>query len=512
MRTANDWIRSLCLVCAGLVVVQATILPFAALGSLLSSLATALEVSLAAIGCFVAASDDSGENRSLWYLLALAFSLSTVGQLLSTYDIVNTGTHVQATALDADFLFFGYGIPVLLAICSGTATGHLRVLRWLDGMQAILAATLVYLQIFAALPYLGSRSPISARELMYLYNAENVILVGAVALRLFSTPTTSKSRFLRPLALYLVVYALTAAILGYLELNRQMPDGVQDAAWGVPYVILLGVLGSRSRLGEVIDELTTPRSFFELLVDNFSPALFTIVVVFLGVRVSQSHRWFGSTCITIVVVLYGVRAAFLQSKYVESQYEVTKATAALLEANDRLLELSMRDGLTGVHNRRAFDSALQQEWSRSSRARQALSVLMIDVDCFKALNDLYGHLEGDRCLREVAREIETRLKRPGDLIARYGGEEFAVILPGARQEGALAMAEQLRVCVSELGLRNENSAVRGVVTVSVGVCTGFPHTSSSAEECLKRADLALYRAKCNGRDQSELWSPEVSSA
>jgi len=434
-----------------------------------------------------------------------------IGQLLSTYDTAVIGTHVQATALDADFLFFIYGIPILLAICSGTATGHLRVLGWLDGMQAIVAATLVYLQIFAALPYLGSRTPISARDLMYLYDAENVILVGAVALRLFSTPTSSKSRFYRLLALYLVSYALTAAILGYLELNRQMPDGVQDAAWGVPYVILLGSLGLRSRLSEVIDELTTPQSFFELLVDNFSPALFTIVVVFLGVRVSRSHSWFGSTCITVVVV-YGVRAAFLQSKYFESQHKVTKATAALLEANNRLLELSMRDGLTGVHNRRAFDSALQQEWSRSSRTRQALSVLMIDVDCFKALNDLYGHQEGDRCLREVAREIETRLKRPGDLIARYGGEEFAVILPGARQEGALAMAEQLRACVSELGLRNENSVVRGVVTVSVGVCTGFPHTSSSAEECLKRADHALYRAKCNGRDQSELWSPEVSSA
>jgi diguanylate cyclase (GGDEF)-like protein len=489
---------------AVIVVIQAILLTLNPQATVLSSLLTAVAALSAATGCLLAAFDDSVENRNVWLLLALAFLLSMAGQISSTYDETVVRTHTQTTALNSDFLFFSYGIPILLAICSGGRNGSLRTLGWLDGAQAILAAALVYLQIFSALPSFGSRIPISAKELMYLYDAENLVLAGAVTLRLLSSSRGDKKRFYQVLAVYLWVYASVAVLLGYLELERNLRDGIQDALWGVPYLALLGFLAFGKPFRHASNTAPDSQSLFGLLIDNLSPIFFTLAIVSLGVRVAPVHSWFGSTCIITAVAIYGVRAALLQGKYVRSQEELTKTALALLDANERLTDLTLRDGLTGIHNRRRFDEALQQEWNRSMRTRQDLSLLMIDIDCFKALNDLYGHQAGDQCLRGVAQKIQSRLNRPDDLVARYGGEEFAIILPGANKEGALFKAEEIRHCIAALKLPNENSVVGSIVTVSIGICADFPYTTATAEEFLKRADQALYIAKSNGRNQSHV--------
>src|SRR5262249_52379441 len=152
--------------------------------------------------------------------------------------------------------------------------------------------------------------------------------------------------------------------------------------------------------------------------------------------------------------------------------------------------MSIRDSLTGIFNRRHFDESLLQEWNRSRRIRQTLSLLMIDVDCFKALNDRYGHQTGDECLRTIASEIASHLKRPDDLVARYGGEEFAVILPGANRQGALSVAEDIRRAIERLHFSNEDSLVGRVVTVSVGISTEESFIDADARALLKRADIA----------------------
>jgi diguanylate cyclase (GGDEF)-like protein len=424
------------------------------------------------------------------------------GQLSSTYDEVTLRTHTQTTAINADFLFFIYGIPVLLVICSGSSVGALRPLVWLDIAQAMLASALAYLQIFSALPTFGARIPITSKELMYLYDGENLLLAGAVTLRLLSSRRGEEKRFYEVLAGYLWVYAVTAVMLGYFELVRHVPEGIQDALWGVPYLALLGFLVSRVRLSPALSEASQSEPIFALLLSNLSPVFFTLAIVVMGVRVSPSHSWFGCTCIILAVTLYGIRAALLQSKYVRSQEDLTKAASALLLANERFRELSLRDGLTGIPNRRRFDEALQQEWKRSTRTRQDLSLLMIDIDCFKALNDFYGHQTGDHCLRVVAQNIQAGLNRTEHLVARYGGEEFAIILPGANKEGALFKAEEIRHSISQLNFPNMRSEVGRVVTVSIGICAGPSDASSSPEEFLKRADQALYFAKSNGRNQA----------
>ena len=488
------------------VVGQAILLVVDPQATTLSNLLTASAVLFAATGCFASALDDAAENRSCWLLLATAFLLSAAGQISSTYDEAILRTHTQTTALNSDLLFFMYGIPVLLAICSGGREGSLRILELLDGTQAILAAALVYPLIFSALPSLGDRTPVSARDLMYLYDIENMVLAAAVTLRLLCSPRGQRRRFYQSLTLYLWVYAFIAALLGYVELERNLPDGVQDALWGVPYLALLGFLAFRKPDQDLLNTRPDRQSILELLIDNLSPGFFTLAIVLMGIRVAPAHKWFGTTCIVAAVAIYGFRAALLQGKYVSSQEELTRTTLALLSANERLTDLSSQDGLTGIHNRRRFDEALQHEWDRSMGSERELSLLMIDIDCFKELNDLYGHQVGDQCLRGVAQELQSLLDRPNDLLARYGGEEFAIILPGASREGALLKAEEIRHAVAELRIPNLHSLVENIVTVSVGLCTGFSYTTATAEEFLKRADQALYVAKANGRNQSHVLS------
>jgi diguanylate cyclase (GGDEF)-like protein len=179
----------------------------------------------------------------------------------------------------------------------------------------------------------------------------------------------------------------------------------------------------------------------------------------------------------------------------------------LKEANERLSELSVRDGLTGLYNRRHFDAALDTELRRAARNSKPMSLLMIDIDSFKALNDSYGHQRGDDCLRRVARLLEAQPRRGYDVVARYGGEEFVLLLPDADHHVAHSMAESIRQGVYELGIENLGSAVADVVTISIGVCCQNPYFGEDAEKFIREADLALYAAKRLGRNRVEMATP-----
>lgn len=176
----------------------------------------------------------------------------------------------------------------------------------------------------------------------------------------------------------------------------------------------------------------------------------------------------------------------------------------------RLEALARTDGLTGVANRRAFDEALDLEWRRALREVGSLSLLVIDVDHFKAFNDANGHQAGDDCLRTVAGTIALHAKRAGDLAARYGGEEFAIILPQTEYTEALAAGARVRSAIKALGIAHP---LKGVLTVSVGVATAMATsggTIAMPQGLLQAADLALYKAKAGGRNRVEgslLFSP-----
>jgi diguanylate cyclase (GGDEF)-like protein/PAS domain S-box-containing protein len=179
------------------------------------------------------------------------------------------------------------------------------------------------------------------------------------------------------------------------------------------------------------------------------------------------------------------------------------AEQQLKSAFQTVERLAMIDGLTGLANRRALDQTLSREWLSARRDRSSLSVLLIDVDHFKAFNDRYGHLAGDECLRRVATEIQAVFRRPLDLLARYGGEEFVAILPNTSRENAGLIAEVVRGVIEECCIPHEDSP-HGVVTVSLGCATTIPSLDTTSSCLLKAADAALYQAKSNGRNRKEV--------
>jgi len=167
--------------------------------------------------------------------------------------------------------------------------------------------------------------------------------------------------------------------------------------------------------------------------------------------------------------------------------------------SDLLRNLVFLDGLTGVFNRRYFDQQLDVEWARASRAGTPLSLIMLDVDHFKAFNDHYGHQAGDDCLREIAATLKSCLKRPGDLVARYGGEEFACILPETPFDDAMALAQDMEGRVRALQIAHAVSKVAAFVTVSLGVGTRTLYSAADALNLIRLADAQLYKAKETGR-------------
>lgn len=163
--------------------------------------------------------------------------------------------------------------------------------------------------------------------------------------------------------------------------------------------------------------------------------------------------------------------------------------------------LASMDGLTQIPNRRRFDEHLEQQWKQMAREKNYLSIVLCDIDYFKAYNDTLGHLAGDDCLKQVAQALNNTIKRPTDLLARYGGEEFAAVLPNTDEIGALQVAERMQQAIAQQQFRHPASDISDRITISVGVASAVPLPGQSPLTLLDEADRRLYLAKQNGRDQ-----------
>lgn len=206
--------------------------------------------------------------------------------------------------------------------------------------------------------------------------------------------------------------------------------------------------------------------------------------------------------ITLTAIMLGVLALEAFFIFRPAVRRIKHDMGRLQKATSQLWRLSQHDGLTGVPNRRSFDERLSEEWGRAVRKQQPLALIMLDIDHFKLFNDRHGHLAGDEALRRVALAAQEQLKRPGDFLARYGGEEFCVVLPDTGVEGALLLAERIRLSVEALGIKRRTFPAEGRVTVSLGVAAERPSNSESPEYLLAAADQALYAAKLAGRNQA----------
>jgi diguanylate cyclase (GGDEF)-like protein len=204
-----------------------------------------------------------------------------------------------------------------------------------------------------------------------------------------------------------------------------------------------------------------------------------------------------------------LRISRLQRRLETRNDELAASNALLVEisrqleaANRELERLSTTDPLTGIANRRRFHEVLDREWRRCQRDGAPISLVMIDVDCFKQYNDTYGHQKGDECLAAVAVSVRDALHRAGDFVARYGGEELVVVLPNVDAAAALAVGEQLCESVRRLAIPHERSSAAAVVTISAGVATALPDHAKTEGLLISTADEALYHAKRTGRNRA----------
>jgi diguanylate cyclase (GGDEF)-like protein len=185
-------------------------------------------------------------------------------------------------------------------------------------------------------------------------------------------------------------------------------------------------------------------------------------------------------------------------------YRISGRLREQLEENrrleDELRALTITDSLTGLRNRRHFDTVCAAEWERARRTNASLAVLFIDIDFFKSYNDNYGHGAGDACIARVGKAIDQSLQRPADLAARYGGDEFVVLLPDTDLDGALDVAGRVAAAAAALDIPHSGSRF-GRITLSIGVAQRVPGPNQTPQEMLQRADGALYAAKQAGRNR-----------
>lgn len=254
-----------------------------------------------------------------------------------------------------------------------------------------------------------------------------------------------------------------------------------------------------------IDVILRPR--FQLAA--LSTALMMSGVLWIAANLPEATR----DLTQLLPVLVAIAAIASCSLYFLYQLELGERHNHLMTLRHRLLrtrlatvnaqldQLARQDPLTLVANRRHADEHLAQLWQRRLHDREHLTVMMIDIDHFKAFNDHHGHPAGDACLRAVAQALLLDLRRAGDLLARYGGEEFIAVLHGVPPDEALKTAERITQAIRELNLMHEASP-KGRVTISVGLCSHrVGEVDAPVEAWVSAADQALYEAKRNGRDQ-----------
>jgi diguanylate cyclase (GGDEF)-like protein len=233
----------------------------------------------------------------------------------------------------------------------------------------------------------------------------------------------------------------------------------------------------------------------------------TIAVLHSPSQVVWTHNFFfiGSNILGMLAC-YSIeryaRADFVLARLLEEEQEkVRRANQELAERNEELKGLAEFDDLTKIPNRRMFEQELKRGWRRMVRTSRPLTLLLCDVDNFKAFNDTYGHQTGDECLVKVARAVQGSARRPGDYAARYGGEEFAVILQDTGIEGAQHVAERICQTVRNLAIDHAGSTVSKTVTISVGAASIMPTHEREPEALVRKADECLYQAKGEGRNR-----------
>lgn len=451
-----------------------------------------LWIVLAEMGALVATLLASRQVRSpartLWWLLAAAIVLHSTAM---TLDMITEFTGTPVFNYDPGLsVFFSmlYGVPLLAAVSVQADSRILRAARVTNAVLSLATGALLYVQIFSLLTLHGSMNYADAVLISRLFDVIDLFLAAAATIRWLGSDSAAERRFFRIAAIFLWINALFPAIHNRLLMRY-------GAVWldlfiSTPYLVLFLLIQSdRQDLAE------PPLTRTVHLVQSGGSIFLSIALLVLGVITARTHFYLGLGAALLAIIGYGVLSTLAQSRSRETEESLQTSKAAL----EGMIGL---DSMTGIPNRWAFDTTLDRECSSARRSKSPVSLLMIDIDHFKQLNDTKGHQVGDAYLIRVAEGLRKALPRVTDFVARYGGEEFSAILPATDTAGAAEAAGRVCRAVEDLALSHPGS-VSGVVTISVGVATydGSPHKSLA--DLVRAADKALYEAKRRGRNRFE---------
>lgn len=411
------------------------------------------------------------------------------------YNLIKHGATGFTGTNYTDLLIILAMTPNIIMVSLPNGKPYPSAFFWIDSVQILVLSYLIYLKLFGVIPFTHRAIyPLPTQTVATMILVLNASLCCLAFFRFLGALTPDERRFWR---LYSVCGVLNLIVITMYNRFAASSDYATyyELSIALGTYILLFLVLSLPRESE--DGATVNRtSKIAQILNIVCPAFFTLSLMAMGIDISRHFFRFGLGAITVAFVLYVVRSTILQRIYELSRN-------SLQEARDKLEAIALTDVLTGVANRRCFDRTLEAEWARAVRTQDPLSLLMIDIDFFKQLNDNYGHQAGDACLKQIADALHGCLPRSGDLLARYGGEEFAVILPITSLEGARRVATKMQEAVHHLVLERE--APMGVsVTISIGTATCVFPTDCGPLEFLQVADRALYHAKENGRNRVEV--------
>jgi diguanylate cyclase (GGDEF)-like protein len=405
-------------------------------------------------------------------------------------------------ALFAVFVSLAIALLVISAVLlwAQARVARSRPLLTLAGVYAATAFVMVpYLLLYHGLwPALVALVSADPQTSLWLWLEWHVIFAASpaiyVAARRWSAPVDERAFRMFERRVVLVFTGLIALIVPPVIWIRGLPPYTIHGAWtslaswstvlvgGIALLSIVVVL-VQNRFRSILDLWLAVASVLvlaDVLTGRFGGGIFTV-----GWYISRGYVL--AACGTLLTAL------ILQTANVYAQLALT---------TERLRDESLTDVLTGLANRRRFETHLAQVMADGARGARAVAILMIDVDNFKAYNDAYGHLAGDRCLSRIAAAARKSVPRASDLVARFGGEELVVVLAETELAGAAVVAERIRNAIERLCIPQSPVAVHGLVTVSIGIAAAGDARAASAGTLLAEADRALYNAKRAGRNCS----------
>ena len=414
-----------------------------------------------------------------WHGLATGLVLWAAGMSATMYMDVFAPEGGVVSGL-ATLLYVLYGVPLTFVVAS--PSDEAWQIRLVDAALALALGALFFACTFT-FATVTSTDDAGFSNIRLMFDVQNAFIAGFTYVRYKASRDPAQRDFFRLAASFSALYMMAAAYINHVEMDTDF-GVVTDLVIDIPFLALFVMTAQR-----VADPLETvsnlPSSAFSTIVRTASPIMLPLTLFAVSCFMIFHSPWLAIAGFVAALAGYSLRNIL-----VELRSQADKR---------RLEQLSRIDPLTQLANRRAFDEALAREFARSRRSGHSLSLLMIDIDHFKMLNDAYGHPEGDRYLHEVSRTLAALVSRASDMAARYGGEEFAVILPDTDGTAAMRVAHSLLGAV--IGLALPSPASRGIVTVSIGLAATDCMYAEDVSQFLGAADAALYAAKQSGRNQ-----------